>query len=456
MVLSVESKIIFPQWYTGIGVTLLLLQMGFLGGWVSPTLARLMAADSPIPLTVDEASWVASILNFCRFFGSILGAVAANYLGSKRSIFVSLFPISAGWLIISLANQVKWLYLARVSSGVGIGMVYSTFPLFIGEVSTPEIRGALISLATCGVPVGQLITSIGSSFLSLSTSAVIYVSITLPLIALFVWLPESPHHLIKIGKREEAKKSIDWYRAGTGVEKELDAVEKFVESVKSTSFFEQLRELTSAPMRKALFQVIALFTFMQISGVNSVLFYMETILTHAKVTVIEPFLIFIYVNVAGIFAAALSILLIDTCGRRFLLMVSSSGVGLSMIGMTCHFLLMDTYRNVPSLQFIPIASMFLFVTSFYVGLFPVPNAILSELFPANIKCVAASVAGLTGAMMAFLSTKTYQPLIDLMGEAYVFMIYAICAILVIPFSLFIMSETKGKSLQQIQDELTRK
>jgi facilitated trehalose transporter len=435
---------------------MLLLQMGFLGGWVSPTLARLMATDSPIPLTAEEASWVASILNFSRFFGSIIGAVAANYLGSKQSIFVSLFPISGGWLILTLADQVKWLYVARVSSGVGIGMIYSTFPLFIGEVSTPEIRGALISLATCGAPVGQLITSIGSSFLSLSTSALVYLSLTLPLAVLFFWLPESPHHLIKVGRREEAKRSIGWYRAGAGVEKEMDAVEKFVESVKSTSFLEQLREFMTAPMRKALLQVMALFTFMQICGVNSVLFYMETILTHANVTVIQPFLIFIYVNIFGIFAAALSILLIDSFGRRFLLLVSSSGIGISMIGMTCHFLLMSKYKDVPSLQFLPIVSMFLFVTSFYGGMFPVPNAILSELFPANIKCVAASIASLTGALMAFLSTKTYQPLIDLMGEAYVFMIYAICAILVIPFSLFVMSETKGKTLQQIQDELRRK
>ncbi|XP_001607233.2 facilitated trehalose transporter Tret1-like [Nasonia vitripennis] len=456
MIPQAEANIVFPQWYAGIGVTLLLLQMGFMGGWPSPTLARLSAEDSPIPLDPEQASWVASIVNLGRFFGAILGSVSTSYLGSRRSILVTLFPVAAGWLITALAHSVEWLYVARFSSGVGLGMAFSTFPLYIGEVSMPEIRGALISMATTGSPVGTLVASIACSYLDLTASSCIYLALCIMLMVMFFWLPESPHHLLKVGACDAARKSIEWYRAGNGVDKEYDAVEKFVSTDSKVGFMDKLREFKTPPIRKATFQIIALYTFMQICGLNSIVFYMETILMRAKFTMISPSLAVMLVNLCGIFSGSLSILLIDRFGRRFLMILSGTGVTISMGSLFAFFLLLDLKIDTSCVQWLPAAAMFSFVISFCVGMFPVPSAMLSETFPANIKCMAACIASLTGAIMSFLSSKTFQPMVDAMGETYVFLIYTICSFLVIPYSMFMMMETKGKSLQQIQDELTKK
>lgn len=435
---------------------MLLLQLGFMGGWASPTLARLSAPDSPVPLNPEQASWVASLVNFSRFFGGILGAVLTSYLGSKRAILATLFPIALGWLLVALANAVEWLYVARLCSGLGLGMGFSAFPLYIGEVSMPEIRGALVSLATVGAPVGQVVASICGSYLSISTAAYIYFALAVFLMGLFSWLPESPHHLIKIGNSEAARRSIDWYRAGREVETELNAVEKFVDSDGTTNFIDKLRDFKSPPIRRATFHIIALFSFMQIGGLNIVMFFMETILIRANFTLIAPSEVVIYVNIGATVASVISIFLIDRCGRRFLLLVASAGTTASMVGLMIYFLLSNMTTDVQNLQWLPVVSLFLFMVSFFLGLMPVPNAILSEIFPANIKCVAACIAILTGAATSFLSAKTYQPMVDLIGDAYVFMIYAICSVIVIPYTLFLMPETKGKSLQQIQNELMPK
>ena len=427
-----------------------------MSGWTSPTLARLTSADSEIPLNPEQASWVASLVNMGRFFGAIIGAITTSLFGTKRSIFITLFPLAVGWLIIAVANSVVLLYIARLFSGLGLGMAFSTFPLYIGEVSMPEIRGALISLATCGGPFGQIISSICGSYFSISTSSFIYFGLCILLMGVFLWLPESPHHLAKIGDREGARKSIEWYRAGTGVDTELDAVEKFVVSNSTQSLTDKFKEFQNWPIKKATFQIIALFTFMQICGLNSVIFYMEIILKRAKSTIIKPSEVVIYDNVLGTIAAAISIFLIDRCGRRFLLLISSVGVTISMLSMMIHFWIIDMGLDTSNLQWLPISAMFLYIIAFCIGMMPVPSTVLSEIFPANIKCIAACISGLTGATMAFISTKTYQPLVDTLGEKYVFMIYALCSVIVIPYVIFIMPETKGKSLQQIQDELIKK
>ncbi|XP_014206551.1 facilitated trehalose transporter Tret1-like [Copidosoma floridanum] len=456
------QKMILPQWLAGIGVFLLLIHVGLMGGWASPTLARLAAPDSPMPISPEQASWVASIINFGRFFGGVLGPLSASLLGSKSSILLTVVPIAVGWLSITLATSIEWLIVGRLCSGAGLGMAFGAFPLYIGEISMPEIRGALISLATVGAPLGQVVASICGSYLSVSLAAGLYLGLAVLLELLFVWLPESPHHLVKTGKIEVARRSISWYRAGHQVDEELAAVEKFVATDASESLWEKLRAAgASEPIRRAALQIIALFSLMQLSGLNIVMFFMESILVRAGFKLVKPSMLVVLVNVSCTLSAGLSVLLIDRCGRKFLLLLSSTGTTLSMLGLAGHFAIVgdatDTSVELPlGLQLIPAASMFLFMISFFVGLLPVPSAILSEIFPANIKCIAACIAILTGAVSSFLSAKTYQPLLDLVGDTYVFLIYALMSSLILPYTLFAVTETKGKSLQQIQDEFAGK
>ena len=145
------------------------------------------------------------------------------------------------------------------------------------------------------------------------------------------------------------------------------------------------------------------------------------------------------------------------CYRRLLLIASSLGVAVSLAGLGSHFLLIDLGIDVVSdFQWLPMVSVFLFEIAFFAGLMCVPSAVLSELFPTNVKCIAACFASLAGAIFAFLSTKSYQPLVGLIGESNVFFAYAFITVLIIPYALICMPETKGKTLQQIQDDLIKR
>ncbi|CAB0033242.1 unnamed protein product [Trichogramma brassicae] len=298
----------FPQLVAGLGVTMVLVQLGLSSGWSSPYLPKLQHPDSALRLTADEASWVASLLNLGRFCGAFCGALSVNYCGTKRTMLFNLIPVSMCWILTIMARDAWWLYAARFSGGLGLGMTYSSFPLYLGEVSFPEIRGSLVSMASCGGTFGVMLSNIAGKYLAMEVSASIYLAPCLVFIALFWWLPESPHYLIKKKDFKAAKASISWYRADYNVEEEFESVQQFISAAKEQSFTEKLAEFKKPAIRRATILVILLWTFMQICGFNNVLFYMVQILQDSKVNNPEDFAM--YVSAAGVAASTLSITLV--------------------------------------------------------------------------------------------------------------------------------------------------
>ncbi|KAJ8679678.1 hypothetical protein QAD02_015465 [Eretmocerus hayati] len=437
-----------------LSVTMILVQIGISSGWSSPYLAKFTSGNSTeLNISLEEASWVASLLNLGRLVGAIVGSIAVNYIGSKCTLLWTLVPMSLCWCFIMLAKSATCLYIGRFCGGLSLGMTYSSFPLFLGEVALPEIRGSLVSFASAGGTFGLLISFITGSFLDKVVSAAMYLVPCFFLMILFAWLPESPHHLVRVGKTEKAKKSIAFYRAGVQLEEELDAVTRFVANADALSFGKKLQLFRQPAISRATLLIVLLWSFNQLSGFNSVLFYMEIILKQAKAEIIEPKIVVMMVSAAGVVMSIITIFLVDSCGRRPLLMISSLGVSLSMASLGVYFTLMEMGHDISQLQWLPIMSIFSFNISFFMGMLVIPSTVLSELFPSNIKCIAACFASVSGAISSFISTKSYQPLISLIGQGNVYFMHAFITILIIPYAYIFMPETKGKTLQQIQDEI---
>ncbi|KAL7305042.1 hypothetical protein TKK_0002825 [Trichogramma kaykai] len=455
---GIFSRQFFPQWIAAAGVILVMAQLGAMCGWTSPYLAKLSRPDAEPHLDPGEASWVASLINVGRFLGAFLGSGCTHLWGSKHALLHTLVPMALGWALILCAKDALMLYLARVSLGLGMGMAFCCFPLYIGEIAVPRIRGAIVTVAFCGSPFGNVLASVIGAYTSMIVSSCVFLVPCLMAIALFWWLPDSPHHLVKRGDLEGARQAIDWYRNGVGVDEELKAVQAFVQSGDgaASAFKNFLGQLSQPYIRKAICMSMMLFMYMQLSGLNSVLFYMENILREGQVTIIEPALTVILVSVVGAITALASINLMDKCGRRVLIMTSGCIITVSMLILGASFVLLDHDYDPAYIQSFVVFSLFLFMIGFVAGLMPVPSAVLSELFPDNVKCAAACLACLTGALFAFGASKAYQPLVSLIGEGYVFFIHALLMSTVVPFVLLYMPETKGKSLQEIQDILSKK
>lgn len=147
----------------------------------------------------------------------------------------------------------------------------------------------------------------------------------------------------------------------------------------------------------------------------------------------------------GIFA-------IDRYGRRLLLAISSLGVMIGMVLLGLHFFLLDYGYDSNHLEWLIILSLVL-IMMMYFGLVPVPITILSEIFPSDLKSLAGFFGSITSAAFAFLASRTYQPLVDLISEKYVFWIYAMIIMMSLIYALTMLPETKGKTLQVIQSHI---
>ncbi|XP_012231537.2 facilitated trehalose transporter Tret1-like [Linepithema humile] len=449
------SKVIWPQWIAGIGVTLLALEIGMMTAWSSPYIAHLTSPESQIPMTMDMASWIVSLINLGRLIGAVSGAVIMNYLGTKTTILIITLPIGLCWIFTIVANQVEWLYAARFLGGIGMGKAFS-FPFYISEIADPSIRGALVVLAMSGLSIGNLTMSIMGAYLNIKISACVALIFCIIMMIIFIWLPESPHYFIKVKAEDKARASILWYHRDCNVESELQALKNFIETNNNLPFIDTLKEFRRTHIWKAQCLILVLFMYSQMSGMNNVTFYMETILRNAQVTVIEPAVVVIITTATGIVSSFLSMLLIDNFGRRIVMIIASLNVTFSLICLGTTFQLLDKGFNPADIQALPIFSMLYFQVAVFIGILSVPVTVLGEIFPPHVKFVAGCICGVVGGIFAFISTSTYQPLVNLITEKYVFYIYALGLITAIPFTFFYMPETKGKTLQQIQEDLTKK
>ncbi|XP_078050689.1 facilitated trehalose transporter Tret1-like [Augochlora pura] len=452
---QVSVKVTWPQWIAGIGVSLLLVQIGFMGGWSSPYIEELTSEKSSFTLSMTELSWVISLLNLGRLFGAFTGSVCVNYFGSKTTLLIISVPTALSWLFVIVADNVWWLYMSRTLGGLSLGMVYSSFSLYLGEVADPSIRGALVSLGMAGIPTGSFLMCAMGPYLSMTVSSVICLLACLAAMVLFFLLPESPHHLIKVKQDQKAKASIQWYQRDCDVEQEFQSVKKFIDSCSGQSFVESLMEFKQPCYVKSLLIMIMLIAYGQMCGINNVLFYMETILKDAEVSVINPAVVVIIVMGAGIFGCGLSTILVDRCGRKLLMISSCIGLAIALSCLTIVFQLLSFDIRSEALEGLAIFAMIFLYIAVFIGVLTVPPAILGELFPPHLKCVAACFGSCVAGITSFVSTLTYLPLLELMTSRFVYLFYGFLLLTGVPFVIFCVPETKGLSLQEIQRRLMK-
>lgn len=189
--------------------------------------------------------------------------------------------------------------------------------------------------------------------------------------------------------------------------------------------------------------------FVYTSAYSTINSYAEIILIKSGVSV-TPSIVVMVLGFSTIVVGSSVTLVVDRFGRKNLLMVSSIGVAISLIVLGLHFYLLSLGLNSEMLTWLPITSLLFFNIFASYGLIPVPSTLLSEMFPANLKNLASLCIALGNATLAFMFAKTYQPFIDVAGETIVFWSYGLFVLLAVPYVWYLIPETKGKSLLEIQ------
>ncbi|XP_067008006.2 facilitated trehalose transporter Tret1 [Anabrus simplex] len=427
-------------------------------GWMSPSEAKLSEENGTVLLlTKAQLSWVGSLLALGSAVGPLAAGKVADRIGRKWSLIWLTVPFLLGWLLKGLAepcDSVEMLYAARFIHGVANGVVFTALPMYSGEIAADSVRGALGSFLQLLITIGYIYEYAIGPYVPFWVLPVVSAVIPAVWAVAMFFMPDSPYYLISKGRDEEARSALKWLRGTNDVDDEMNEMK---EEVKESQLTEtSLRDLiTNKGNRKALIISMGLVAGQQLSGINAILFYSTTIFekTHSSLSADVATII---IGVVMFLASCITPLVVDRLGRRPLFFISAIGMTLGQAVLGAYFYMSDEDESsVEDIGILPIISLIFYIIVYCPGFGALPWAVMGELFPSNVKANASSVTASFCWILAFFITKFFSDLADAIGMSYTFWMFGIFCIIAGLFVFFLLPETKGKSLLEIQEMLNK-
>lgn len=268
-------------------------------------------------------------------------------------------------------------------------------------------------------------------------------------------MPESPYYLIMKNKQESAAaslKSLKRYRNNELLQEDMDEMGKsVVNDLNDRGHFWDL--FNNDGNRKALIISFGLQLILQFSGICAIESYTQEIMEDSG-SGIDSGISVIILSLLQLIAGFGAAVLVDRVGRRILLLSTTflGGVALTISGVF-YFLKLYMAWDMTGLGWILDSSVIFYELIIALGLNPLAYLMLGELFPTNVKGIAVSLANVWGCLMAFFVSKMFQVITDTCGIYTSFVWFASSCFFGVVFIFFIVPETSGKSLFEIQEEL---
>jgi sugar porter (SP) family MFS transporter len=379
--------------------------------------------------------------------GAVAGGMLADRLGRRKLLIVTAIVFGLGALGAAFAPGTAWLIVARIIAGAAIGVASFVAPLYISEIAPVAIRGKLVSINQVALTSGIVISYlIDYAFAGSQEWRWMFAMAVVPAAAFgigLLFIPDSPRWLAGRGHTDKARAVLKRIRAPAEVESELADIQHGASQQKG-----EWSELFSPLLRMAMIVGVGLAIAQQLTGINTVIYYAPTIFKFAGFSSASvAILASVGIGVVNVALTIVAMQLIDRIGRRPLLLVSLAGMTLSLVVLGLAFSLPQLSG---SLGWIAVASLMVYVGSFAVGLGPVFWLVLSEIYPLRIRGRAMSVGTVANWSANLIVALSFLTLTQVMGKAATFWLYGLISIGAWLFAFFLVPETKGKTLEQIE------
>jgi MFS family permease len=508
---SQEPKMQMNRTYT-ILISLIVALGGFLLGFDS---AVISGAVKGITIYFEMTEWMLGFSVGCVVFGAMAGNLLAGPMsdrfGRKRILIVvaALFTISATWS--ALATGYTEFIIARIIGGIGIGGAILIAPIYIAEIAPPKLRGSLVSFNQLNIVIGISVAYFSNYFLvniqgeswrwMLGVEAI-------PALIYFIALwtvPRSPRWLIlKLNQVDLARKILIRIGGDEYAEFTIAEIQRGIAKKESKG---RLSDILSSKYSTIMIIALGIAFFQQITGINAIFYYAPTIFEQAGGSTDSSFLQAIVVGLTNLIFTFVAIWLIDRLGRKPLLLIGTTFMTIALLMATFAFnnasydfnettiekvndteikvaltdlkgqsfdgqsiLFTEVAKRLNPEQFLKfkrneitnfiqinatlvLIAILLYVASFAISLGPVMWTLISEIFPSKIKGIAISVVGFFNSLVSFSVTQVFPWELSNLGPTATFAIYAVLSFCALIFVYKFVIETKGRTLEEVEELL---
>lgn len=431
----------------------------------SVSLAQLTNPNDIYHLNTEESSWFASINSMACPLGGLLVGYLMDRIGRRNTMLCTNFIGIIGLLLLVTAPHQSTrdaiyiqLLIGRFLCGLMIGLSLSPIGSYAAEISLPRIRGRLIMGTSIAIASGILLMYLLGYFIRNNFKLISIISVVYQCLAFCCCLPmpESPSWLLQKGYEERARRSLKYFRGLSKndnniyeeFETELALIKKNSDISRTAASNESLLQAIRArEVYKPLLIMIGFFFFQQCSGIVVVIVFAAQIATRAGVSA-DPLLVAVFVGVARIITTFFMGMIFEKWGRRPAGIVSATGMTICMMLLASNGWWPVIGEHVPLLSVFAIVLHIIFST---MGLLTLPFFMISEVFPQRVRGSANGFTLCVGLLFSFSVVKLYPTMEAWIGTANCFAFFGAISLLGVAFIYFIVPETKGRTLLEIEN-----
>lgn len=374
-------------------------------------------------------------------------------IGRKMCQIISCIPYAIGWILFTFSTNIDLVLVARFITGLISGFIVPPSTVFLGESILPKYRGFLLASLSLGISFGILWIHIMGIYFGWKFIGIICAIMPIVSFVQLFFVPESPPWLAKKNKIQKARNAFYWCR-GNCREAEAELAKmvetKKVKNEKENIIRKAMKNIFKPEFYKPLIILSVYVVTSQCSGYNVITFYTVSIMQETVGNKMDDFLCTIIIDCVRMFFSVLACVFIEHMGRRFLTLLSGFGSSISLLLLVLTNLLNSFSISVsPSINLILLLLFTCFVT---LGLVPIPWTLVGELFPLNIRSFGSGTIACISFMMMFAVVKTGPFMFTNMGTMGTYGIYATICMIGTFILYFILPETKGKVLLEIEDD----
>ncbi|XP_026730626.1 facilitated trehalose transporter Tret1 [Trichoplusia ni] len=475
-----------PQFLAVSAKNLLLLGYGMTLGFST---ILMPAVQNPkdgeiLHLNKSEISWISSINLIIVPVGCAVSGIVTSPLGRRRAMQMVNIPFFIAWLILHFSTTTGHLYGALFITGLAGGLLEAPVLTYVAEITQPHLRGALAATSSLCIILGVFTQFLFGIFLYWRTVALVNIAFTVLAVVALCFVPESPHWLISKNRTDEARKSLQWLRGWTtpsAVEQELRDIQALFKSTKNdvTNVQEPWSERMSLYLKKSFMLPFFLVTFAffvgNFSGMTTLQTYAVSIFQMLKAP-IDKYYATLILGLLQIVGATLCVLLVHYTGKRSLTLFSTGGAGVCCILVASYDIYIKTNGFSDALEgdnatsiagskptsesmeeqvrnpysWIPTTLLMLLALISHTGLRLLPWILIGEVFSAKTRAGGAGVASAIGYIFGFLTNKMYISMVDSLSIWGTYGFYGVVCFVGVVVFYFILPETEGKKLNDIE------